>query len=79
MADSKVKAVVSHSQTIDGKKHKAGDQVSAGQYIADVGTDGYSSGPHLHFEVHPNGGVVVNGYAHGGRRRTAAPMPFIPS
>ena len=39
----------------DGILVKAGDQVSAGQYIADVGTDGYSSGPHLHFEVRPGG------------------------
>ncbi len=33
----------------------AGDPVTAGQYIADVGSDGYSTGAHLHFEVRPGG------------------------
>ncbi|NNH73841.1 peptidoglycan DD-metalloendopeptidase family protein [Nocardia uniformis] len=32
-----------------------GDQVSAGQRIAAVGSAGISSGPHLHFEVVPGG------------------------
>jgi murein DD-endopeptidase MepM/ murein hydrolase activator NlpD len=37
-----------------------GQTVAAGDYIADVGADGDSSGPHCHFEVHPNGGAAVN-------------------
>ena len=31
------------------------DTVTAGQHIADVGSDGYSTGAHLHFEIRPGG------------------------
>jgi hypothetical protein len=43
----------------DGIHVKVGDTVAAGQYIADVGSDGYSSGPHLHFEVRPGGAAAA--------------------
>lgn len=39
-------------------KLKVGDQVVAGQQIATVGTTGYSTGNHLHWEVSLNGSKI---------------------
>ncbi|ACK70516.1 Peptidase M23 [Gloeothece citriformis PCC 7424] len=45
---------------------RRGQQVEQGQLIAEMGSTGYSTGPHLHFEIHPDGSKAVN------------PMAFLP-
>ena len=42
----------------------AGQTVRPGQQIAEMGSTGYSTGPHLHFEVHLSGQGAVNPVAY---------------
>ena len=45
---------------------RRGQTVQQGEPIAQMGSSGFSTGPHLHFEVHPSGQGAVN------------PMAFLP-
>ena len=40
-----------------------GDRVACGEPLAPVGSSGYSTAPHLHFEVVDAGGAVVDPFA----------------
>lgn len=43
---------------------QAGQQVQQGQQISEMGSTGFSTGPHLHFEVHALGKKAVNPIAY---------------
>ncbi|UJL31707.1 peptidoglycan DD-metalloendopeptidase family protein [Mycolicibacterium vanbaalenii] len=51
--DSGESTVYGHMWDAHALGLRQGDRVFAGQHIAFVGSNGQSSGPHLHFEVHP--------------------------
>ena len=50
-------SVYGHMQTLDVA---VGERVHAGQKIAGMGSEGFSTGSHLHFEIHPTGDGAVD-------------------
>ena len=39
---------------------KVGDEVTVGQHIAEMGSNGFSSGSHLHFQINKEGGTQIH-------------------
>jgi len=56
--DDGTHAVYAHLN-LNSIRVQAGDDVERGQYIADSGNTGFSSGPHLHFAVLRNAGMRI--------------------
>lgn len=50
-------SVYGHMETVDVA---VGQHVAAGQKIAGMGNMGFSTGTHLHFEIHPDGNTPVD-------------------
>lgn len=43
---------------------REGQEVDQGEQVAEMGSTGFSTGPHLHFEIHPSGQSAVNPMAY---------------
>jgi hypothetical protein len=49
---------------------KVGMRVKQGEQIAKMGSSGFSTGPHLHFQVHPKGKTAIDPMFFFGNRKT---------
>jgi murein DD-endopeptidase MepM/ murein hydrolase activator NlpD len=49
---------------------RQGQTVEQGEQISEMGSTGFSTGPHLHFEIHPNGENAVNPIAYLPKERS---------
>ena len=58
MHDDGTYAIYAHLNT-NSIRVRPGDRIRRGQYIADSGNTGFSSGPHLHFAVVRNAGMRI--------------------
>ena len=47
---------------------RKGQKIRQGEQIAEMGNSGFSTGPHLHFEIRPNGDAAVNPMAFLGKK-----------
>ena len=57
---------------LSGTNARSGDKVTSGQVVASSGNSGYSTGPHLHFELHKNGSPIDPSAALGGNYASVA-------
>jgi hypothetical protein len=61
---------------------QVGEDVAAGQHIMDGDTSGYSTGPHLHFEIRVSDSLATYGVEYYATRWGSFcidPMPFMPT
>ncbi|WP_071515378.1 peptidoglycan DD-metalloendopeptidase family protein [Geitlerinema sp. PCC 9228] len=59
-SDGSLTLYAHNSRILVGK----GQRVEQGQQVAEMGSTGYSTGPHLHFEIHPPGQGAVDPLAY---------------
>ena len=72
MDGKRVDTVYGHMAT-SGVLVKTGQEVKAGQMIGRIGNEGFSTGPHLHFEIWPDGYKNID----GGTGSPINPQPYL--